>query len=60
MLAHLATGMLMQAYCLARSIYGLMTPTHDADIWNVTLYWHFMAFAGVLTAIVIGGFPYLT
>jgi Heme/copper-type cytochrome/quinol oxidases, subunit 1 len=59
-LAHLATGLVMQAYGLARLAYGKATPTHDADLWNITLYWHFTAFSGVLTALVIGGFPYLT
>jgi cytochrome c oxidase subunit I len=57
---HLATGMLMQGYCLARSIYGRMTPRHDADLWNVTLYWHFVGFGALLAALVIGGFPLLT
>jgi heme/copper-type cytochrome/quinol oxidase subunit 3 len=57
--AHLAVGMLMQGYCLARSIFGKMTPRYDADLWNVTLYWHFAGFGAVLTALVIGGFPYL-
>jgi len=59
-LAHLATGLLMQGYGFARLQYGKTTPTHDADLWNITLFWHFAAFSGVLTAIVIGGFPYLT
>jgi cytochrome c oxidase subunit I len=58
--AHLATGVLMQGYCFARSLYGKMTRTHDADLWNVTLYWHFAGFSGLLCALVIGGFPYLT
>lgn len=58
--AHLATGMLMQGYCMARSVFGKMTPTHDADLWNVTLYWHFAGFSALLTALVIGGFPLLT
>ncbi len=56
---HLATGMLMQGYCLARSIYGKMTPRYDADIRNVALYWHFAGFSALLTALVIGGFPLL-
>ncbi|KRA97878.1 cytochrome B [Devosia sp. Root685] len=59
-LAHLATGMLMQGYGFARLLYGKATPTHDADLWNIALYWHFAAFSGVLAAVVIGGFPYLT
>ena len=56
---HLATGMLMQGYCLARSIFGKMTPRHDADIRNVTLFWHFMGFSALLTSLVVGGFPLL-
>jgi cytochrome c oxidase subunit I+III len=55
--AHLLVGALMQGYCLARSVAGRMTPRHDADLWNVTLYWHFALFCGVLTGAVIGGFP---
>lgn len=58
-LLHLAAGMLMQFYCLARSLFGKLTPRHDADLWNVTLYWHFAGFCTLLTAIVIGGFPLL-
>jgi len=54
---HLAVGLLMQGYCIARSIFGRLTPRHDADLWNVTLYWHFTACCTLLTAIVIGGFP---
>ncbi|QQR38701.1 cytochrome c oxidase subunit I [Devosia rhizoryzae] len=58
--AHLATGVLMQVYCFARSLHGKMTPRYDADIWNVTLYWHFAAIMGVVTCLVIGFFPMLT
>ncbi|MGB3335955.1 MAG: cytochrome c oxidase subunit I [Devosia sp.] len=57
--AHLLAGIIMQAYCLARSIFGRLTPTHDADLWNVTLYWHFTGFCALLTALVTGGFPLL-
>jgi cytochrome c oxidase subunit I+III len=55
--AHLGAGVIMQLYCLARSLAGKMTPTHDADLWNTTLYWHFALFTVVVTAAVIGGFP---
>jgi len=58
--AHLATGVLMQGYCFARSLYKKMTPTYDADLWNVTLFWHFTGFCGVLCTLVIGAFPLLT
>jgi cytochrome c oxidase subunit I+III len=54
---HLATGALMQGYALARSLWGRMTPEYDADIWNVTLYWHFAVFGALMTAATIGGFP---
>ena len=57
--AHLMVGMLMQGYCIARSVFGKMTPEHDADLWNVTLYWHFAGFQALLTSLVIGGFPLL-
>jgi cytochrome c oxidase subunit I len=59
-LGHLIAGFIMQAYGLARLVCRKATPTHDADLWNIALYWHFTAFSGVLTALVIGGFPYLT
>ncbi|HZY69038.1 MAG TPA: cbb3-type cytochrome c oxidase subunit I, partial [Devosia sp.] len=58
-IAHLVTGFIMQAYCLARSLWNKLTPRYDADLWNVTLYWHFAGFGTLLTAIVIGGFPLL-
>lgn len=57
--AHLLAGVIMQAYCLARSLFGRLTPRHDADLWNVTLYWHFTGLCALLTALVIGGFPLL-
>jgi cytochrome c oxidase subunit I+III len=57
---HLGVGVIMQAYCLARSIFGRMTPKYDADLWNVTLYWHFAGFCALVTAAVIGGFPLLS
>jgi cytochrome c oxidase subunit I len=57
--AHLGVGIIMQLYCLARSIFGRMTPKHDADLWNVTLYWHFAGFCALVTAAVTGGFPLL-
>jgi cytochrome c oxidase subunit I+III len=56
---HLIVGVIMQGYCLARSVFGRMTSEYDADIWNVTLYWHFAGFCALLTALVIGGFPLL-
>jgi cytochrome c oxidase subunit I len=57
--AHLGVGLMMQGYCLARSWGGRLTADHDADLWNVSLYWHFTGFTAVLTALVTGGFPLL-
>jgi cytochrome c oxidase subunit I+III len=59
-IAHLAVGIIMNAYCLARSVAGKMTPSHDADIWNVSLYGHFVTASVLITAAVIGGVPLLT
>jgi len=57
---HLAAGTLMQGYVLARSIFGRMTPVHDADIRNISLCWHFLLFGTLATAATIGGFPLLS
>ena len=54
---HVAVGIIMQLYCLARRLAGRMTARHDIDIVNVTLYWHFTALTVVITVAVIAGFP---
>ena len=54
---HGAAGALMLAYCLARSLAGRMTSTHDIDIVNVALYWHFMAGTALVTVATIALFP---
>ena len=51
------TGLIMQIYCVARRIAGCMTARHDIDIWNVSLFWHFVAITVVITVAVIAGFP---
>src|SRR5690606_34475784 len=56
---HLAAGVLMQGYCVASRAAGRMTPVHDTDIANVTLYWHFATFTVVVTAVTIAGLPVL-
>ena len=55
--AHVGAGVIMQAYCVARRAAGHMTPRHDADLVNVTLYWHFVAVTALITVAVIAGFP---
>jgi cytochrome c oxidase subunit I+III len=55
---HLAIGVLMQLYCLARSMAGYLTPKFDIDIRNVALYWHFAVVTGIMTCILIALFPF--
>jgi cytochrome c oxidase subunit I+III len=55
---HVAVGILMQLYCIARRLAGRLTPIYDIDVQNVTLYWHFMAITIGLTVAVIAGFPH--
>lgn len=57
---HLALATIMNAYCLARRAAGRMTGQYDAEITNVSLYWHFMALTGLVTIGVIAGFPLVT
>ena len=47
----------MQFYCLAGSLLGKLTPRYDADIWNVSLYWHFVTIAALVTCAVLGLAP---
>jgi cytochrome c oxidase subunit I+III len=54
---HVALGLVMQLYCLARRLAGRMTARYDIDITNVTLYWHFTAIMVIVTVAVIAGFP---
>jgi cytochrome c oxidase subunit I+III len=54
---HGAVGVLMQAYCLARSVAGRLTPRHDMELHNVALYWHFMLVTALVTFGVVGLFP---
>lgn len=54
---HVAVGVLMQLYCLARRATGRMTARYDIDIHNVALYWHFVAITIGVTVAVLAGFP---
>jgi cytochrome c oxidase subunit I+III len=56
---HVAVGLIMQLYCMARRLAGRMTAHYDIDITNVVLYWHFSAITAVVTVAVIAGFPLL-
>ena len=59
LVAHLILGTIMQLYCLAGSVWGKMTPTHDADLRNITLFWHFAVLTALTTAAVLGIAPRL-
>jgi cytochrome c oxidase subunit I+III len=54
---HVAAGVVMQLYCIARRLFGRMTARHDIDIHNVALYWHFNLLTAGVTVAVIAGFP---
>jgi cytochrome c oxidase subunit I+III len=54
---HLALGILMHGYCVARRWAGRMTARHEIEIANVELYWHFCVLTVVITVLVIAGFP---
>jgi cytochrome c oxidase subunit I+III len=54
---HVGAGSIMQLYCVARSLAGRLTPAHDIDICNVTLFWHFVAATALITVAVVALFP---
>ncbi|RDE06889.1 cytochrome c oxidase subunit I [Sphingomonas aracearum] len=55
--AHAGIAAIAQLYALARSLAGRTTPSHDADVGNVTLYLHFLLFTAVVAYATIGLFP---
>ena len=55
--AHSGVGAICQLYALARSLAGRMTPRHDADVRNITVYYHFLAITAIVTYATIGLFP---
>ncbi|MGD9476362.1 cytochrome c oxidase subunit I [Shinella sp. G-2] len=56
---HGGVGIVMQLYCLARSLAGRMDGHHDMDLRNVVLYWHFLVVTAVTSFGVLGLFPEL-
>lgn len=56
---HVLVGVVMQGYCLAGTLFGKIDRDHDADLWNVSLYWHFHILTVLVTAAVIGLAPRL-
>jgi cytochrome c oxidase subunit 1/cytochrome c oxidase subunit I+III len=57
--AHALVGAIMQLYCLAGSVFGKLTREYDADLWNTTLFWHFLALMSAVSAAMIGLVPRL-
>lgn len=55
--AHLMVAAAGAAYALARSLVGRITPSHDGDLWNVTLFAHFIAPTAIITLAVLYLFP---
>ena len=56
-MVHAAVGIIMQLYCLARSLAGRLTSEHDMEMHVVALYWHFLAITALITFAVVGLFP---
>lgn len=54
---HVALGTVMQLYCCARRLFGKMTAEYDADIQNVSLYWHFTGATAWITTCVVVALP---
>src|SRR5690606_24930058 len=46
---HVAVGLVMQLYCIARRATGRMTARHDSEIHNIALYWHFVLITVTVT-----------
>ncbi|MFC3204613.1 cytochrome c oxidase subunit I [Aquamicrobium soli] len=56
-LSHAIVGVVMQTYCLARSMAGRLSSKYDMDLRNTVLYWHFLVITAIITFAVIGLFP---
>ncbi|MCO6383336.1 cytochrome c oxidase subunit I [Oceanicola sp. 502str15] len=57
LVAHVAAGVVMQGYCLAGSLFGKLTHKYDADLRNVTLFWHFIALKALVVGAILGLAP---
>jgi cytochrome c oxidase subunit I+III len=57
LLAHVALGLVMGVYVLARFWAGRLAPGYDIDLRNVALFWYFIAFMGVVTMATVHLFP---
>ncbi|HSA80252.1 MAG TPA: cytochrome ubiquinol oxidase subunit I, partial [Geminicoccaceae bacterium] len=57
LLAHVALGLVMGLYVLARFWADRLAPGYDIDLRNVALFWYFIAFMGVVTMATVHLFP---
>jgi cytochrome c oxidase subunit I+III len=57
---HAGLAIIMLLYAYARSLAGRMTPVHDGDIRNITVYQHFIALSAAITFPVLAFFPGMT
>ena len=54
---HVAGGIIMQVWCIAASFAGKIDPRHDAPLWNITLFWHFLLVTILVTGAVTAALP---
>jgi len=52
-LIHLGIVLLMGLYALARSLAGRLTREHDADMKNISLFWHYTSVQGAVAVAVL-------
>jgi cytochrome c oxidase subunit 1/cytochrome c oxidase subunit I+III len=57
--AHVVVGVLMQLFCLVGLLTNDFTPRHDAPLWNVALFWHFLGLTVLVMVAVVAGLPRL-
>jgi cytochrome c oxidase subunit I+III len=57
LLLHVALGVVMGVYVLARFWAGRLAPGYDIDLRNVALFWYFIVFMGVLAMATVHLFP---
>ena len=57
LLLHVALGLVMGCYLLARFRAGRLAPGYDIDLRNVALFWYFILFMGAVTMATVHLFP---
>jgi cytochrome c oxidase subunit I+III len=57
LLLHVALGVVMGLYVLARFWAGRLAPDYDIDLRNVALFWYYIVFMGILAMATVHLFP---